>query len=120
MTSGGTTVPLEEKTVRFIDNFSAGTRGSASTEYFLANSYAVLFVHRKRSLKPFERLLSNSCPFEYLIPVENKPGEYRINPEKKPNFDKLFQSYQNAFKGTYKVIICRLELLKLARAFQLD
>jgi phosphopantothenate---cysteine ligase (ATP) len=28
VTSGGTTVPLERQTVRFIDNFSAGTRGA--------------------------------------------------------------------------------------------
>ena len=33
VTSGGTTVPLEHNTVRFVDNFSAGTRGSSSTEY---------------------------------------------------------------------------------------
>ena len=34
MTSGGTTVPLENNTVRFIDNFSAGTRGATSAEIF--------------------------------------------------------------------------------------
>lgn len=33
VTSGGTTVPLENQTVRFIDNFSAGTRGATSAEY---------------------------------------------------------------------------------------
>ncbi|OAE27158.1 hypothetical protein AXG93_4666s1290 [Marchantia polymorpha subsp. ruderalis] len=32
VTSGGTTVPLERKCVRFIDNFSLGHRGAASTE----------------------------------------------------------------------------------------
>ena len=32
ITSGGTTVPLERNTVRFIDNFSVGTRGAASAE----------------------------------------------------------------------------------------
>jgi phosphopantothenate-cysteine ligase len=32
VTSGGTTVPLEHNTVRFVDNFSAGTRGSTSVE----------------------------------------------------------------------------------------
>jgi len=32
ITSGGTTVPLEHNTVRFVDNFSAGTRGSTSAE----------------------------------------------------------------------------------------
>ena len=31
--SGGTRVPLEANAVRFIDNFSNGTRGSASAEY---------------------------------------------------------------------------------------
>ena len=35
VTSGGTPVPLERNCVRFIDNFSAGTRGAMSTEEFL-------------------------------------------------------------------------------------
>ncbi|XP_013390176.1 phosphopantothenate--cysteine ligase-like [Lingula anatina] len=58
VTSGGTTVPLESRTIRYIDNFSVGTRGSASAEYFLAQGYAVLFLHRHRSLEPFSRHLS--------------------------------------------------------------
>jgi phosphopantothenate-cysteine ligase len=33
VTSGGTTVPLERQMVRFLDNFSAGTRGAISAEY---------------------------------------------------------------------------------------
>ena len=32
VTSGGTTVPLEQRCVRYIDNFSSGHRGAASTE----------------------------------------------------------------------------------------
>lgn len=36
VTSGGTTVPLERNCVRFIDNFSRGTRGALSAEQFLA------------------------------------------------------------------------------------
>jgi len=44
--SGGTTVPLEHNTVRFVDNFSAGTRGSASAEYFLGAGYSVIFLYR--------------------------------------------------------------------------
>lgn len=55
VTSGGTTVPLEHNTVRFVDNFSAGTRGSASAEYFLEQGYAVIFMHRQKSLEPFTR-----------------------------------------------------------------
>jgi phosphopantothenate-cysteine ligase len=41
VTSGGTTVPLERRCVRFIDNFSAGTRGALSVEQFLTVSRAV-------------------------------------------------------------------------------
>ncbi|XP_046407319.1 phosphopantothenate--cysteine ligase [Ischnura elegans] len=55
VTSGGTTIPLEHNTVRFVDNFSAGTRGSASAEYFLGAGYAVIFVFRQKSLEPFSR-----------------------------------------------------------------
>ncbi|CAK5084216.1 unnamed protein product [Meloidogyne enterolobii] len=32
-----------------------GTRGAASTEYFLAKGYAVIFFHREESLKPYSR-----------------------------------------------------------------
>lgn len=92
-------MPLEEKTVRFIDNFSAGTRGSASAEYFIANGYAVLFVYRKRSLKPYERLLGDVSPLEYLIPNEVHPGEYRVDLEKKPKFGKVLEAYRTALKG---------------------
>eukprot|EP00128_Syssomonas_multiformis_P011983 Colp12_sorted_trinity150504_noHs@359 len=60
VTSGGTTVPLEKSTVRFLDNFSAGTRGAASAEYFLKKGYAVIFMHRQHSLAPFSRKYSHS------------------------------------------------------------
>ncbi|KAI3648604.1 hypothetical protein MP228_006458 [Amoeboaphelidium protococcarum] len=55
LTSGGTQVPLEKNMVRFIDNFSLGTRGAASAEYFLRLGYAVIFMHREGSLQPFIR-----------------------------------------------------------------
>uniref|UniRef100_A0A6A7FZ20 Phosphopantothenate--cysteine ligase n=1 Tax=Hirondellea gigas TaxID=1518452 RepID=A0A6A7FZ20_9CRUS len=57
VTSGGTTVPLERNTVRFVDNFSIGTRGAASSEYFLQHGYAVIFLHRDSSAQPFVRHL---------------------------------------------------------------
>ncbi|KAF2254810.1 phosphopantothenate-cysteine ligase-like protein [Trematosphaeria pertusa] len=60
VTSGGTTVPLETHTVRYIDNFSAGTRGATSAEYFLENGYAVVFLHRQFSLLPFSRHYSHN------------------------------------------------------------
>ncbi|CAF0888285.1 unnamed protein product [Adineta steineri] len=55
VTSGGTTVPLEKNTVRFIDNFSTGQRGAASAEYFLERNYIVLFFHRISSILPYQR-----------------------------------------------------------------
>ena len=59
VTSGGTTVPLEKNTVRFIDNFSTGQRGAASTEYFLEENYVVLFFHRLSSTLPYQRHIKN-------------------------------------------------------------
>lgn len=68
VTSGGTTVPLEQRAVRFIDNFSTGTRGAACAEKFLelANvensrgdpwpkKYAVVFLTREGSKQPYLR-----------------------------------------------------------------
>ncbi|KAF9354406.1 hypothetical protein BGX34_011030 [Mortierella sp. NVP85] len=73
VTSGGTTVPLETQTVRFIDNFSAGTRGATSAEYFLEEGYAVIFMHRQFSLQPYSRHYSHSrnCFLEFMEADEN-------------------------------------------------
>ncbi|KAK6204749.1 DNA/pantothenate metabolism flavoprotein [Scheffersomyces amazonensis] len=80
VTSGGTTVPLENNTVRFIDNFSAGTRGATSAEYFLENGYAVIFLHREFSLLPYSRHYSHTtnCFLDYMTEVNNK---VEINPQ---------------------------------------
>ncbi len=77
ITSGGTTVPLEQETVRFIDNFSAGTRGSASAEYFLAAGYSVIFMHRRHSLCPFTRQFSHTALFDLLDESINILPKYR-------------------------------------------
>ncbi|KDO30294.1 hypothetical protein SPRG_05012 [Saprolegnia parasitica CBS 223.65] len=55
VTSGGTTIPLEKNTVRFIDNFSTGSRGAASAEYLVKLGYAVIFLHRPGCVMPFAR-----------------------------------------------------------------
>ncbi|GMH14817.1 hypothetical protein Nepgr_016658 [Nepenthes gracilis] len=57
VTSGGTTVPLEQRCVRYIDNFSSGHRGAASTEYFLKAGYAVIYLHRRGTCQPYCRSL---------------------------------------------------------------
>jgi phosphopantothenate---cysteine ligase (ATP) len=41
VTSGGTTAPLEQQCVRYVDNFSSGHRGATSTEY---DALALFFV----------------------------------------------------------------------------
>ncbi|KAM0788347.1 hypothetical protein ACM66B_001488 [Microbotryomycetes sp. NB124-2] len=76
VTSGGTTVPLEHNVVRFLDNFSAGTRGAASAEHFLrTGEYAVIFLHRQHSLQPFSRHYSHSTnPFLDLLTIVEEPN----------------------------------------------
>lgn len=66
ITSGGTSVPLERNTVRFIDNFSKGTRGASSAEKFLKRGYAVIFLHRNQTLEPFLRHFNKKMVFETL------------------------------------------------------
>ncbi|KAJ5116308.1 DNA/pantothenate metabolism flavoprotein C-terminal [Penicillium angulare] len=81
VTSGGTTVPLETQTVRFIDNFSAGTRGATSAEYFLQQGYAVIFLHRQYSLLPYSRHYSHStnCFLDFMD--EAPPTADAANPD---------------------------------------
>lgn len=66
ITSGGTSVPLERNTVRFIDNFSRGTRGAASAEKFLKSGYAVIFLHRAQTLEPHMRHFDARLTFETM------------------------------------------------------
>jgi phosphopantothenate-cysteine ligase len=62
VTSGGTTVPLEQRCVRYIDNFSSGNRGAASTENFVKAGYAVIFLYRRGTCQPYCRYLPDD-PF---------------------------------------------------------
>ncbi|XP_031114547.1 phosphopantothenate--cysteine ligase 2-like [Ipomoea triloba] len=66
VTSGGTTVPLEKRCVRYIDNFSSGHRGAASTEYFLKSGYSVIFLYRRGTCQPFCRDLPENALLECL------------------------------------------------------
>uniref|UniRef100_A0A1B6L3S7 DNA/pantothenate metabolism flavoprotein C-terminal domain-containing protein n=1 Tax=Graphocephala atropunctata TaxID=36148 RepID=A0A1B6L3S7_9HEMI len=78
VTSGGTTVPMELNTVRFVDNFSAGTRGSASTEYFLASGYAVIFLYRLKSMEPFVRHFTGQKFLNTLNVLDEIPRKPKI------------------------------------------
>ncbi|KAL0287300.1 UNVERIFIED_CONTAM: Phosphopantothenate--cysteine ligase 2, partial [Sesamum angustifolium] len=74
VTSGGTTVPLEQRCVRYIDNFSSGHRGAASTEYFLKAGYAVVFLYRKGTCQPY----CSSLPDDPLLECFEVTSESNI------------------------------------------
>ncbi|KAK9478588.1 DNA/pantothenate metabolism flavoprotein [Lipomyces japonicus] len=95
VTSGGTTVPLENQTVRFIDNFSAGTRGATSAEYFLEQGYAVLFLHRQFSLLPYSRHYSHSthCFLDYM---DERDGSVVVDPKYQEEMLSVLRKYQAA------------------------
>ncbi|KAH8250037.1 hypothetical protein KR026_004188 [Drosophila bipectinata] len=95
--SGGTTVPLEHNTVRFVDNFSAGTRGSASAEYFLDNDYAVIFMHRHKSLEPFTRHFTGQQFFDMLDIADNSQSStIAIKPDSVDVFAPVLAKYKIA------------------------
>lgn len=96
ITSGGTTVPLENQTVRFIDNFSAGTRGATSAEYFLEHGYAVIFLHRQYSLLPYSRHYSHStnCFLDFLR--EGPDESVVVNEEYRSQMISVLRKYRRA------------------------
>ena len=74
LTSGGTAVPLERNTVRFVDNFSTGKRGAACAESLLARGYHVLLLHRRGSLAPFLRHVDPAAILADLQPPAEDGG----------------------------------------------
>lgn len=96
ITSGGTTVPLENNAVRFIDNFSVGTRGSSSAEYFLEQGYAVIFLHRQRSLQPFLRHIPHDMILDMLDFREDAAGgtQIEVDQSKIPKLKYVLKKYK--------------------------
>lgn len=99
ITSGGTKVPLESRTVRFLDNFSSGRRGASSAEYFMDSGYAVIFLHRHRSLYPYTRTFSTINMLDALQirsgeEASGNTGEVLVNQEVLPNISKVLKRYQ--------------------------
>lgn len=105
VTSGGTTVPLEKQTVRFIDNFSAGTRGATSAEYFLREGYAVIFLHREYSLLPYSRHYSHStnCFLDFMD--ESDKGEVVVREEYQMKMKQVLEEYQYAKKNRLLLLL---------------
>ena len=98
VTSGGTTVPLENQTVRFIDNFSAGTRGATSAEYFLESGYAVIFLHRHYSLLPYSRHYSHStnCFLDFMESAHDSDDGVVVRAEYQEKMQRVLRKYQEA------------------------
>eukprot|EP01117_Protostelium_nocturnum_P016543 TRINITY_DN656_c1_g1_i2.p1 TRINITY_DN656_c1_g1~~TRINITY_DN656_c1_g1_i2.p1 ORF type:complete len:254 (-),score=58.92 TRINITY_DN656_c1_g1_i2:64-825(-) len=99
ITSGGTIVPLEKNTVRFLDNFSGGGRGSASAEYFIEQGYAVIFMHRKNSLQPYQRhflLLKDDNFLDFLTWDSVKEALHVKSDNEK--IQRMLQKYEMASK----------------------
>jgi phosphopantothenate---cysteine ligase (ATP) len=105
VTSGGTTVPLENQTVRFIDNFSAGTRGATSAEYFLEAGYAVIFLHRQYSLLPYSRHYSHStnCFLDFLR--EGSYGSVVANEEYREKMLSVLRKYNWAKENNMLLLL---------------
>ncbi|KAG8534165.1 uncharacterized protein KY384_001009 [Bacidia gigantensis] len=98
VTSGGTTVPLENQTVRFIDNFSNGSRGATSAEYFLQAGYAVIFLHRQFSLLPYSRHYSHStnCFLDFM--TEGDDGTVTVDSDYEDKMLEVLRKYNTAKK----------------------
>ena len=105
ITSGGTTVPLENQTVRFVDNFSAGTRGATSAEYFLEHGYAVIFLHRQFSLLPYSRHYSHStnCFLDFLH--EGPEDSVVVNEEYSPEMISVLRKFKRARQNQMLVLL---------------
>lgn len=94
--------------MRFLDNFSAGTRGATSAEYFLSAGYAVIFMHRQHSLSPYTRHYSHTRnPFLDLLAdpspsdsssasYSTSPEEIRVLPQHVPHLAPILRAYHDA------------------------
>lgn len=99
ITSGGTKVPLESRTVRFLDNFSSGRRGASSAEYFIESGYAVIFLHRHRSLYPYSRMFSTLNMLDALTFRSGDSEEVVVNQQVLPNIAKALKRYHEVKEG---------------------
>lgn len=104
VTSGGTTVPLETQTVRYIDNFSAGTRGATSAEYFLQNGYAVIFLHRQFSLLPFSRHYSHNTR-SFLDYMKEENGQVVVDGQHQEEMLRVLRQYAEVKRGNKLLIL---------------
>ncbi|KAJ3326309.1 hypothetical protein HDV06_000185 [Boothiomyces sp. JEL0866] len=90
-----TSVPLESQTVRFLDNFSAGTRGATSAEHFIEAGYAVIFLHRQYSLEPYTRHYTHSTNC-FLDLLEIDSDDIKVTKDHKEELRTIIEKYNRA------------------------
>ncbi|PKY45550.1 DFP-domain-containing protein [Rhizophagus irregularis] len=100
VTSGGTTVPLENNTVRFLDNFievfALSLTKNFNNTYFLEIGYAVIFMHRQFSLQPYSRHYTHSTNcFLDFIELRND-GKIEVNSQYIPKMKSILEKYKKA------------------------
>ena len=93
VTSGGTATDLELNSVRCLDNFSTGLRGSISVEEFLKRGYAVIHLWRIGSASPYGRVLSQliGCQANHGISIGSLGKLFAGDPEEDQD-EQLVQS----------------------------
>ncbi|RWS02519.1 phosphopantothenate-cysteine ligase-like protein [Dinothrombium tinctorium] len=107
ITSGGTAVPIEKNTVRFVDNFSAGTRGSASAEYFLRRNYAVIFLYRFKTLEPFTRHINIHSLLKSFT-LDGNRKNLQVSSEMSESLKPVVENYQKLSESLLMVTFTTL------------
>lgn len=97
-------MPLETQTVRYIDNFSAGTRGATSAEYFLENGYAVIFLHRQYSLLPYSRHYSHNTR-SFLDFMKEEDGKVVVDTQHQDEMLDVLRRYTQAKRENRLLIL---------------
>jgi len=103
LTSGATKVPIENRTVRYMDNFSSGKRGSISAEFFLEEGYPIIFLHRKGSLCPFHRIFSDIHFLDHF--EKSSSGEIKVKAVCEAKFKEIFDVYENVTRNNQLLMI---------------
>jgi phosphopantothenate---cysteine ligase (ATP) len=105
VTFGDTTLPRENQIGRYIDNFSAGTRGATSAEYFLENGYAVIFLHRQFSLLPYSRHYSHNTRSFLDFMREDEHGKVVVDEEHQQEMLQVLREYSFARKNNLLLVL---------------
>ena len=89
--------------MRYIDNFSSGTRGSASAEYFLKQGYAVIFLHRRGSLEPYKRHFTQINFLDLITTQGVEAHDLRVDSDHAEKVSKIAKDYCNYKENLFNI-----------------